>query len=145
MIGAFEIKSGVIEIGDIDYLQFAARNGAWNFCAVVQETKHGGERVWELVAWHSAYAKDKIRYNVKWIDEVSVDGGSVAVQDFGEEVNRKDFESHFDASEHGVRCSSGYGDGGYPVKMEFDTNGLCVAVSVLFIGDGADDPDESWD
>lgn len=48
----------------------------------------------------------------------------------------------FGGNEHGVACSSGYGDGGYLCYVRRDMQGTIVAATVKFIGDEKEDEDE---
>lgn len=146
-VGSFTVKSGTIEVSDPCYEggsgnHFKAKNGRW--VGYVRRSDEGswGERIAALRATHESFTGEIISGHDR---EAGVDSGQMSISD-GESFHylpHADYdrackltcskESAGVVNDYAVVSSSGYGDGGYEVKVAKTRNGTLVGVEVVFI------------
>ena len=143
-VGEFEIRSGRIAISDPCYggdKEFPAENGTWIGLIEMSDEGSWGMRVKRLVAHHMGYGVESRR---DYGDSVGVDSGQMSIVDA--EICPALADNLYDvvcqvtcpagivAAGTGVASSTGYGDGGYALKLA-KVAGKVVAAEVVFIPD----------
>ena len=139
---SFSVTSGNIFVSDPCYdtgeLKVPARNGRW--LASVQKTDEGswGTRVASILVHHESFDPIGKKYGQD-LEHIGVDSGQAGVFDIGSYGSGSFYDTCCRATDKdfgfvpgGFVSSSGYGDGGYKVRI-FKAGGRSEAVEIVFI------------
>jgi len=122
--------------------------GQWNCYIAKDVIDSWGERVWVLGIMHECVGGDKLSWEE--VGEVGVDSGQMSIIDlehymyvdrspaaherFYSSLGCEDFEliENDERAHVGAKCSSGCGDGGYPLSIAKDKDGKVIGIQVNF-------------
>lgn len=122
--------------------------GYW--VARASASKHGdwGRRIGSITVTHEDYEPHRVRWEELEGETCDVDSGQAGVFDAKGYDSEQDYDDvcgvtssgeGYGYTRTGFVSSSGYGDGGYPVEVARDRDGLVVGVRITFIEEG-----QSW-